>query len=550
MPATSDPSAETITSDETSWRLLALVGLAVATCVAAWLRWSQLHESFWVDELHTSWTVADQWQDVAPRARIGNNSPLYFWLLWTIKQVFGDSEAVLRGPSILSGVLLVPLCYFVVVDWFRSRISGLLAALLVAGDEHLLFFSIEARPYGLIQFLAVVHVYLFARAVTLPSRTLRVGLVVIGVLLYYLHYTTGLLFVAEAVAYLLLWQRANYRMQQIASDYAWIAVASLFSLPHLHEISTRRELWAAFIPADPPLLGDSAHVGLLTIFPLLTYAGPSMFCLLVTLVWRRTRNLQAARSPGPIPVASAVDRPTSHFVEVRSVWPAIVISVCWLLVPLLLAWLVTRLDGLLAWDLVRLFFRRYLVVVTCAPIVLAAGLVSCQCHTLIRISTALCVAVFAVALAGPAVEYRARGRWINRGHEDWRAAVAWVNEERPGEDIPVLLHPGLIEVDMLMESEPLTSLAHDYCLLPLLGRYRIEGGLFPLRASRPEGISADLEGQLEKSDEVWLIVRGKQPKADALRGVVLAKLMEPSGLRQSTVRQFGSHIQVTRFVRR
>ena len=49
--------------------------LVLITVLGAYLRGRCAGESLWVDELHTAWVVADGWQEVAPRARIGNHSP-------------------------------------------------------------------------------------------------------------------------------------------------------------------------------------------------------------------------------------------------------------------------------------------------------------------------------------------------------------------------------------------------------------------------------------------------------------------------------------------
>ncbi|MEZ6075018.1 MAG: hypothetical protein R3C56_04880 [Pirellulaceae bacterium] len=51
-------------------------------------------ESLWLDELHTSWVVAGPWSDVASRARQGNQSPLFFWVLGGLTKTLGNLGGV------------------------------------------------------------------------------------------------------------------------------------------------------------------------------------------------------------------------------------------------------------------------------------------------------------------------------------------------------------------------------------------------------------------------------------------------------------------------
>ena len=68
------------------------VVLAVLVLVGAALRVWQARESLWLDELHTAWCALGSLAEVAPRAMIGNQSPLFFWFEWLLVQGFGPSE--------------------------------------------------------------------------------------------------------------------------------------------------------------------------------------------------------------------------------------------------------------------------------------------------------------------------------------------------------------------------------------------------------------------------------------------------------------------------
>ncbi len=142
--------------------------LASVVGLAFWLRIVQVGESLWLDELHTAWVVADGGQQLVPRAAVGNQSPVYFALVWSVAKLAGASEFWLRLPSVLAGTALAAGAYFAVVRWTACWSAGILAALLVAVDRNCVFYGQEARAYALVQGVGLVHVVLFV-AVLWPA---------------------------------------------------------------------------------------------------------------------------------------------------------------------------------------------------------------------------------------------------------------------------------------------------------------------------------------------------------------------------------------------
>ena len=128
--------------------------LAAITALAAVLRLWQIGESLWVDELHTSWCLQAGFENVPQRAAEGNQSPLYFWLLWGVTRVFGESEFTLRLPSLLAGIALPGMAWLLVRRLGlgeKTLLTAVLASLLVAVDHTSIFYSTEARPYALVE---------------------------------------------------------------------------------------------------------------------------------------------------------------------------------------------------------------------------------------------------------------------------------------------------------------------------------------------------------------------------------------------------------------
>src|SRR5437763_344046 len=104
-----------LTKSLSDWPLLATLGISL---VAAALRIQPLSESLWLDELHTAWCAVGPLDEVARRAAIGNQSPLYFWLEWFIVGILGPTELSLRLLSIAAGSVL-PIATF----WMARRWS-------------------------------------------------------------------------------------------------------------------------------------------------------------------------------------------------------------------------------------------------------------------------------------------------------------------------------------------------------------------------------------------------------------------------------------------
>src|SRR5206468_6541242 len=112
------------------WALWAAISISL---VAAALRIPPLRESLWLDELHTAWCAVGPLDEVARRAAIGNQGPLFFWLEWLFLGILGPSELSLRLMSFVSGSLL-PLAIFLLARRWKLETAGLVAAGLLAVD--------------------------------------------------------------------------------------------------------------------------------------------------------------------------------------------------------------------------------------------------------------------------------------------------------------------------------------------------------------------------------------------------------------------------------
>ena len=245
--------------------------LAAIVLCGLWLRCWQVNESLWLDELHTSWVVAGTPSDISGRAQAGNQSPLYFYMVWGVVQLCGHTPWALRLISLVAGGLLIVAVALLVRRWTHSTSSGLLAALLLALNRDCIFFAQESRPYALLQLSALVHGAVFVAMLKRPTWPNRLLFVSGAAWLFYLHYTAFLLLIAQAVclAVLLMWREPciKYRLSQAVCDALLIALTLVPAAEHLLAIAERRDNWSRIVQAWPPPFALQVALALFGVVP-------------------------------------------------------------------------------------------------------------------------------------------------------------------------------------------------------------------------------------------------------------------------------------------
>jgi len=204
------------------------LGLLVIILIALALRLTLLGgQSLWYDE-GVTWLLSQkppgellQWTaaDIQP--------PLYYLLIWETDALFGSREWALRFPSVIFGVLTVPLIYILAHRLFPAASSSrrlasppLLAAGLFAISPVMVYYAQEARMYTLLVFEATLAGYLLLKllhpklsafdnsssAFRLPPSAFLYVLTATAAL--YTHYFAAFLLIAHGLYGLfILWQR-------------------------------------------------------------------------------------------------------------------------------------------------------------------------------------------------------------------------------------------------------------------------------------------------------------------------------------------------------
>jgi hypothetical protein len=481
---------------------------------AVWIRVWQIRESLWLDELHTAWVISGSPAEIAQRARIGNQSPFYFWLPAAATDLFGASEWGIRLPSLVAGLGLVVLAFGILFRWTYSLAAAVVAAALIAIDRHCIFYAQEARPYACVQLTGLLHVYLFWKVQKSPSIAVRSASVATGVCMFWLHYTSALLFLGEAAWYVLLlrWNSTNYRPRWLAADAAVLLLGAMPTIPHLLEISGRRGQWNVFI--DREGLWTAVRWFSLDLYVLL----PMSLAGLAAVA--RTR----------VAASSAV----------RMQRVLLLLPFCWFAVPVTFAWIVT------CWDVTRLFFPRYLIVCVIAPIILASMAIAAIPWKAARAGAAIIVIIFAAANSGLHRQFLRDGRLLADRNQDWRGAITWLNGELTDPAMMIFLRSGLIEADYMGEDPP--PLMKQYWTLPVRGFYRLTNSSeepVPLPTSARVQLSGPVVDKLKAQRSAWLIVNGNPiSRPRSIAAFQQAALEHGLDLRIKRGQQFGDVLVV------
>ena len=511
---------------KTDYRTLLLV-LVLACSLRAW----QIHESLWLDELHTAWVVHGPLSEIGERARIGNQSSLYFRLVWVATRILGQTELGLRSVSLVSGVTLVAAAFGLLRSWTGNSLVACWGAALVAWDRNFIFYSSEARPYALLQLVAVGQLFCLWRLQQCYRRSLRVTYVALTALLIYLHYTAALLVIAEGVWVLwaavpqrrheLLGNAASrrpglkadgqfrrepevstsdhgvefdnvdsrggstrgltakvvrYTVRQFSVDMTCVALAAVPLFPHILSLATRRMSWTLFV-------GHQSWSEIASWFSFGDYVVLPACGLAIAKAFERFAGGGSSATKTP-PLAI-------HLV------------VCWLVVPLCLAWFATTTET------ARLFFPRYLLASAPAPIIFAGVCLAAVPQARLRTGLLAIVLVTSVYHGGTLQRFIEDGRFLHDRNQDWRGAVQVVKSQDRSRGNPVLVRSGFIEADRLRLDS--SDLLRRYCLAPVTSLYAIDESrrsIIPLPTTNPGRLDNDTVTLIRRSSGAWFVING------------------------------------------
>lgn len=161
------------------------------------LRLVNLNQSLWLDEaINVVYArSSDFWWFVTSYPVGDFHPPGWFAILWVWGQLFGFSEIAVRGPSVILGTATVWLIYLLGKQLFSRKI-GLFAALFLAIAPLHVYYSQEARMYVFTAFAATASFYFLHRLI-LQKKLAGLGYILSLILIFYSDYLAYLVVPAQ-----------------------------------------------------------------------------------------------------------------------------------------------------------------------------------------------------------------------------------------------------------------------------------------------------------------------------------------------------------------
>jgi 4-amino-4-deoxy-L-arabinose transferase-like glycosyltransferase len=493
-PPDTEDEAEQPTDDQTEERPEPghVRSLSIATAFAIVGLWLvPLFSSLWVDELGTWWVVKDGLGDAVDRAfRFHGQSPLYYAIVWAFRTVGGNSEAVLRLPSLIAAAVSVVLLYRL-ARTLIGREAARLAVLVFAAGQVVAFEASEARPYAMATTAVIASTYVLVRWLDDGHRwDLALGYALLAVTVVWLHYLFALALVPHALyAFMRLRRRETEVPVRRLAAVALLVTAGVLPLAvQLASLWDRRS--SLSIPSD----GSVAGLAFVLVPPVLA---ASLF--LGSLL---------ARAQGRVLIE-----------PVRARSSTLVLLSSWLVFPVVTLYLVSALT-----PLTFLSPRYFASVAPAAALIAGWGVASLQPAAARRI----------VAIALALLSILAFGGTLKNG-EDWQGAAAFEREHADPDTI-VLVHPALVEsaqLDWFSDPEKRSYLLSVQSYYPMVGR------VTPMPYVLDDAARGYLEGlvtgELAGVDRFLLVTRYTQvPYRDWLDG-----RLTPDGYRSTVIGTFG-----------
>ncbi|MGA8365626.1 MAG: glycosyltransferase family 39 protein [Solirubrobacteraceae bacterium] len=226
-----DTATETGEGVKSTRSLPAWWPLAALTILAAILRLTTLGaQSFWYDEAFTPVHVLHPSLTATLRSVVHteNTPPLWYLIAWADSRVLGTGEYALRLPSALAGIATVPLAWAIGRELTARRATAVAMAAFVAVNPLLVWYSQEARAYGLFVLFAALAMLCFLRALHVPSRGRMAAFALSGWLALLSHYFAVFLLIPMVLW--LLWAHAD-RLRALAPAIGALVLVALALTP-------------------------------------------------------------------------------------------------------------------------------------------------------------------------------------------------------------------------------------------------------------------------------------------------------------------------------
>ena len=488
--------------------------------------------SFWTDEgltpLRAGYPVAEILSNritIQEGITRDTHPPFFYLIIHFSRTLIGETDFAYRYPSLLAGVLLVPLLF----QWGRrlqGQSLGLAAALLAAVNPLQIYYANEARMYTLLVLLAAAATYALWRALQsaeeqgsrgaggisrpftrspvhlhLSLRSYVLLYIFLAGLAFYTHYTAAFLILAQAPFWTwLLWRRGQRRLLLGAAMVGILVAIPLipFTIPRLFS-----GVEANYSYVSPLVMLQDVvrffNLGVTVNFdrPEITLLNVGALALMVAGLYAAGTSLRRAFLLFYL-LAAVFGLMAGSFIKpmyqgVRHVMissPAFLLLVAWGLV-----WLwrksVNSEQYLVNSEQYAVNSERLAIIGSQGPLFTVHRSLFTGYWPLALLGTA-------IALLGPAVSLDNLYHNVRYAKDDFRSLVAFVEQRAGGNDVVVY---------------------NNAVLLPLHQHYRarpdIEGTAVPVYPYHATNVEPQLEDLAQRYDRIWFVT---DPPADGRDG--------------------------------
>ena len=212
------------------------------TLLAAALRIFRLgHKSLWYDEALYYHIAQGPWSDVIKSNASSGSAPPLFPLLLALISGPDASEAWLRAPSMIAGVMSVPLIWLLARE-FTDKRYAILSALLVAVAPTLIEYSQELREYSITFCLTVVILFVYLRFLKHPTTGTMVAMAFAVAASIFLQYGFVLLVAALNVLVLMHFVRSRPYPRRAMAGWAIAQLPGMLTMILVYFIALKDQL--------------------------------------------------------------------------------------------------------------------------------------------------------------------------------------------------------------------------------------------------------------------------------------------------------------------
>lgn len=427
--------------------------LLVICSIGIYTRISDIHHNLWLDELTTAWVIEGSFSEIFTRCWINNLSPLYYISIYIPKVFVGYSEFSLRLPSIITGILTIPLIYIITYKLSCSKTLSLLAAFLSSVDSTLVDYSLEVRPYALVIFFSLLHLYIFL--FFLQKRQKLFYAVILGLLsgiIILLHYTAVLICIVELfIAIIYFFRKQNFSKQKIYGLLIYVLIPCVILLPFLTHI--------VYLFENNHILGSFIDKkGLNSIFVL----HPHLIRYILF----------------PLMIGFFVEYSTkkNSYTNVNKSF-TLFFLLSWYFIPLLIQWFLTKIN------VATIYYPRYLAWIIPAPIIGSAILIGIFHSKWAKLAFTITLLLLATQFYNKSAilnnlvrkdSQKSMESVLTRNNNrfSWKEAVTKINNSGI-EPSKIYVKSSLVESQMLNKTEHVDSLLNNYLLSTVNSMYKL-----------------------------------------------------------------------------